>query len=76
MSNLGIAGFERYHEDGKFKTPTRADLKAYFIEVFYHDPTKEQLDLFFDYLIGREQDAQKVIDICVVHENDLEKQKQ
>ena len=66
MSNLGIAGFERFHQKGEFKTPTREDLKDYFIEIFYHKPTDEQLELFHNYLIGKERDVEKVLDACVL----------
>ena len=66
MSNIGIAGFEMYHKNNKeeFRTPTRKDLAGYFESVFYHKPTAEQLDVFLGYLIGRERDANKVLEIC------------
>ena len=73
MSNLGIAGFENYHRKDELRAKTREDLKEYFRETFYHEPTKEQLELFLNFLIGREQDAQKVIDACVMTD-EIEKQ--
>ena len=74
MSNLGIAGFERFHNKGELETPTRQDLESYFEEMFYHKPTKEQLEMFHKYLIGVETDAEKVIDFCSSKE--IEKQPQ
>ena len=76
MSNLGISGFDKYHKRNEFAAPTREDLENYFVEVFYHKPSKEQLEMFHKYLIGIEQDAQKMIDFCSKKdENQQEREK-
>ena len=64
MSNLGIAGFEGYRKKGELKTPTREDLEKYFEEIFYHKPNKKQLEMFHNYLIGKENDAEKMLSFC------------
>jgi len=74
MSNLGIAGFERFHQKGELKTPTREDLKDYFVETFYHKPSDYQLELFHNYLIGKERDVEKVLDACILKPNSEENQ--
>ena len=50
MSNLGIAGFERYHSNGEDRLPKRDELEQYFVDVFGHKPTKDQLKVFFFHL--------------------------
>lgn len=60
MSNLGIAGFKEFKESGK----TREDLEDYFEDVFYHKPNKEQIIMFHEFLIGKEQDFEKMIEFC------------
>ena len=72
MSNLGIAGFEEF----KNRNQTRKDLESYFEEIFYHKPTEEQLKMFHNVLIGKEQDAQKMIDFCVAKQDESECEKQ
>lgn len=73
MSNLGIAGFDMYkkNSNSEFKIPTRKDLAEYFESVFYHKPTAEQLDMFHKYLIGIENDADKVLDMCCNKEENI-----
>ena len=72
MSNLGISGFKQYHNNGK----TRKDLERYFEEIFYHKPSKEQLEMFHKYLIGIEKDAQKMIDFCALKNEEIGPEKQ
>ena len=72
MSNLGIAGFERYKKDCKeeFKLPTREEMAGYCEDVFYHKPTTEQLEVFHRILIDTEPDLEKALEFC---EQTLEK---
>ena len=66
MSNLGIAGFERYHKDCKeeLRLPTREEMAGYFEDVFYHKPTPEQLEVFHRILIDKEEDLEKALEFC------------
>ena len=64
MSNLGIAGFDKIGSEEKDGIPARKDLKIYFEENFSHEPTEDQLKIFLDFLIGREDDLEKVLDYC------------
>ena len=70
MSNLGIAGFERYHSTGEDKLPTREDLEQYFIDVFGHNPTKDQLKVFHRLLIDLEEDVDKALEYCEKDESE------
>lgn len=66
MTNVGMAGFDMYRKrkSGELKTPIKEDLIEYFGLMFYHVPTDEQLEMFHNYLIGKERDVQKVIEFC------------
>ena len=75
MSNLGISGFERYHSTGDDRLPTREDLEQYFVDVFGHKPTKEQLKVFHRLLIDLEEDVDKALDYCEKDECDIEYEK-
>ena len=78
MSNLGIAGFERYHKDCKeeLKLPTREEMESYFETVFYHKPTKEQLEVFHRILIDTEPDLEKALEFCEMQSDVGEKENQ
>lgn len=68
MSDLGMAGFEGYHRNDEDRIQTRKDLKNYFIQIFEHEPTEKQLEIFLNVLIGREKDIDKALDFCEINE--------
>lgn len=76
MSNLGIAGFERYKKDCKeeLKLPTREEMADYFEFVFDHKPTTGQLEVFHRILIDTEPDLDKALDFCAESFESDEKQ--
>ena len=76
MSNLGVAGFKHFHQQGELKIPVREDLEEYFEEIFYHKPNEKQLKMFHNYLIGVETDAKKLIDFCAKQEDKVVIEKQ
>ena len=73
MSDLGMAGFEGYHRNDDERTPTRKDLKDYFILVFDHEPTEKQLEVFLDIVTDRAKDVDEAIEFC---EKNLSEQKE
>lgn len=63
MSNLGIAGFKEYREI-LTKEISAKDWETYFETMFYHKGTQEQIDMFKNFILGIEVDAEKVINFC------------
>ena len=75
MSNFGMAGFEGYHRNDEKRTPTRKDLKNYFIQIFEHEPTEKQLETFLNILTDREKDVDAALEFCEKQEIDIVNEK-